>query len=674
MRLVILWLSVVVVCCGGRGFAEVGDVLLHTNHPLYPGEGKFQTPADCVRWATHNATSDHEKSLAIFRYLLTHQWHLHSPQEWCQPGRAPGNDRQDYEMVVYDANRGRFSYGYGLCGTVHAWNEPYWQAAGYQARRRAFPGHSNSEVFVDGRWRMFDTDMAGIVLDRDGAVAGYDEIIGDLSLLDRDQGGLPRYPFAWPSDFQGMKAGWKKVAAGGNWYKLYHGGYAAQPAVVHLRSGESLTRYAHPDAFGRTADTEANEKIDLSKRRFWHQQKDGPYRLWTFAGSEKPFHEGDKSNCRGRTSYGNAVFQYAPDLTRDTCLEGLLRRPANLRVTANGLSASDDKPMSMVFEHFSPYVICGDPVDDQDPMQNEATDGLVIEGNVDGAISVSVSPDQGQTWAVLGSSDGTFRFDATDQAKGRYGWYVRLTLKEKSSTLRSIRFVTTCQMCQTIYPHLKPGGTKVTYRSKGRSVVPVLPQLVREEPTTDRFEQRDLRSANLEFIGRSGDQRFAYQTRGPKPGTVVFRVPSKTRLVGLSGAARFRVRSPSPEGAEFHLDYSLDQGKTWRPLGEAIPPSDNEFSSGWVYGATDLEASDTSAALVRVRLNGGGYGTGLLAAELYGLRETNSNSDVSVTYGWFEGQKRRQQTFHVPQGISETTATIHTGPEIRNDFVRIDAK
>ena len=313
---------------------EVGDVLLTTDHPHYPGEGVFQTPSDCVDWATRETRSDQQRGLAIFKWLLTHQWHLHSPQEWCQIGRQPGRDPSDYEMVVYDANRGRFSYGYGLCGTVHAWNEVYWRAAGYESRRRAFPGHSNSEVFVAGRWRMYDTDMAGVVLDRDGSVAGYAEIAADLELLERDQGGLPRYPFAWPADFKTMKAGWQQVAAGGNWYKLYFGGYAAQPAVVHLRSGESMTRYAHPDAFG-----------GAEKRRFWHQQPGGPSRLWTFANQGEPEHRGDQANCRGRTSYGNAVFDYRPNLTKESCWQGTTGNHQDLAVTPAGLQSSRVQPM-----------------------------------------------------------------------------------------------------------------------------------------------------------------------------------------------------------------------------------------------------------------------------------------------------------------------------------------
>lgn len=643
----------------GVSFAEVGDVTLRTDHPDYPGEGALQTPLDCVRHATREGQSDHERALAVFHWLLTHQWHLMSPQEWCQPGRIPGADTADYEMVVYDANRGRFSYGYGLCGTVHAWNEVYWQAAGFRARRRAFPGHSNSEVFVDGRWRMYDTDMAGIVFNRDGTVAGYDEIIRDLSLLD-DAGNQPKYPFAWPSDFDGMKAGWKEVARGGHWYKLYHGGYAAHPAIVHLRSGESFTRYAHPDGFGGP-----------EKRRFWHQQPGGPSRLWTFANNGEPFHRGPDSNSRGRTRYGNAVFEYSPDLKSDSLFEGVAKRSANLQRTAIGLHSSDAQSAEVTFEHFSPYVICGDPVDDADPMRGAATDGLIVEGQTSGGpVSITVSSDQGQTWNKLTTVRDSFRIDLTDFVKGHYGWWLSFKLPT-TSVLSSLRCSTTCQLCETIYPRLKPGGSVVTAASRQRAVVPILPQLADEKSTSDRYEQRSLRSSNLRFVGRSASERLAYQVMDHKEASVVFRVPSATPLISLAAAARYAVRSPSPKGAAFRLDFSADNGETWTEFAASIPPEDNEYSSGWVYGSTDIAPVTATEALVRVRVFGGGASTGLLAAELYGVRQTARPSEMSVTYGWFEGNQHREHAFIVPADTADFSATIPTGAMVRDDFVRI---
>lgn len=656
LGLMMLWLlSLAPRFAGG----EIGDVTLATSHPHYPGEGAFQTPEECVRWATASAAAPQEQALAVFNWLLTHQWHLHSPQEWNIPGRIPGAQPDDSEMMVYDANRGRFSYGYGLCGTVHAWNEAYWRALGLEARRRAFPGHTNSEVLIDGRWRMLDTDMAGVVFLPDGSLAGYDEIARDLTLLTRPQPPWPRYPFAWPSDYRTMQRGWEEVARGGHWYKLYHGGYAAQPGVVHLRSGETFSRFYDPDVFGGP-----------SRRRFWHRQAGGPARDWTFFDQGTPVHDGERSNCRSHVAYGNALFDYRPDLASDRCREGIAAASPNLTVSPAGLRSADAQPAWGVFEHFSPYVICGDPVDDENPLTNTATDGFLVTGAAVGPIHLQVSPDQGQTWSSPHEVTGEFQLDLTEAVKGRYGWQVKVSLPS-GSRLSALRMTTTCQLNPALYPRLTPQGTTLAWRAAGRAVEPVLPLLMDEAATIERFERRDLRSENLEFVGRGPQQRLAYRVLGPRRGWVVFRVPARTPLVGVAAAARYAVRSPTPEGAEFTLTYSLDGGATWLPLGRAAPPADNEFSSGWVYGAADFETPASEEVLVRVDLFGGGAATGLLAVELYGLRQTQCNSPAIVTCEWREGNELRRHAVTVPAGAAEFTAEIPTGAEMRDHAVHI---
>ena len=376
--------------------AEVGDPTLKTDHPFYPGEGAFQTIEDCVKHATQGKQADQDKAIALYLWLLTHQWHLASPQEPYTPGVPPNTTSNSQENIVYDANRARFSYGYGLCGTVHAWNETYWKALGMNARRRAFPGHVNSEVEYGGSWHAFDTDMAGIVFRPDGIVAGYDDMIRNPKLVAHNRAPLPCYPFAWPGDFETMKKGWEEVAKGGNWYKLYHGGYAAQPGIVHLRSGESFTRSFDRDHFGGP-----------DKRRFWHNQPGGPFRNWTFANQGEPVHQANgEANCRGNMSYANAEFVYQPKLSTPRYREGVWEQSANVvSGTTPHLASKDQQPAFVIFEHFSPYVICGDPQDNANPMTAPASGGCIVEGQAVGAVELDISNDQGQTWHTHRASE-----------------------------------------------------------------------------------------------------------------------------------------------------------------------------------------------------------------------------------------------------------------------------
>jgi hypothetical protein len=667
MRPVRRWFTATLLTClftlatPGGARAGVGDPTLETDHPHYAGEGAFQTVERCVARAAAGKATPQDRAIALYLWLLTHQFHLYSPQEWNVPGLVPDSRKDNSDMVVYDANRARFSYAYGLCGTVHAWNEPYWRALGLRSRRRAFPGHTNSEVEYGGSWHAFDTDMAGLVFRKDGVVAGYEDIIKDLNYLENDHAPLPRYPFAWPSDFRVMKDGWRQVAKGGAWYKLYHGGYAAHPGIVHLRSGETFTRYFDPDHFG-----------DPARRRFWHHQQGGPFRDWTFVNRGDPEHRGDKSNSRGNASYCNGEFVYRPDLSSDRYREGLAGPPDDVVRAADSprLRGKDGGPAAVTFQHFSPYVICGEPADGANPMSGHATGGLVVTGKAVGAVSLEVSADQGQAWKPAGTVSGAFTKDLTDEVKGHYGWQVRLGWKAGGG-LDEVAFTTVTQVAQTIYPRLKPGGSAVVYRAASRAVVPVLPDFGAPEAVACRHEDKALRSANVAFVGRGPQSRLAYAVRGNRPGTVAFRVEAPDELAGVTAAARFSVPVPPPAGCDFRLEVSADGGKTWKEMGRADIPADNEYSSGWVYGAADLSAAHTRTALVRVRLSGGGRPVGLITAELYGIRRTGSPGPLRLTYAWKEGGMIKTHDEAVPAGAAEHAFRVPTGQDVRDEFVRL---
>ena len=643
-------------------YAEVGDPTLRTDHPQYAGEGAFQSVEDCVRFATAGGGSAQEKAIAMYLWLLTHQWHLASPQEFGPGGDKPDTQKMDaYELMVTDANRARFSYGYGLCGTVHAWNEPYWKALGMNARRRAFPGHTNSEIEYDGAWHAFDTDMAGLIFRADGVVAGYEDVVRDPATANRARPPLPCYPFAWPGDFNGMRDGWREIARGGHWYPMYHSGYAAHPGIVHLRAGETFTRYFDRDHFGGP-----------SKRRFWHHQPGGPFRDWTFANQGAPQHAGAESNCRGNASYCNGEFIYRPNLAAESFREGLVAVADNVVNSADSprLRSRGGGPGSVTFEHFSPYVICGDPTDDANPMTGPATGGLVISGKAQGAVRLTISADQGQTWESAGELRGEFATDVTDLVKGRYGWHARFDWSGDGG-LDDLQFTTVTQVCQAIYPRLRGGGSAVTYRAASRAVVPVLPNFGLPEEKIAGLEQKSLRSANVVYSPRTKNSRYAWQTTNNEPGIVVFKIDSPSELAEVTAAVRFSVRVPPPENCDFHLDLSLDGGQTWSPLAKAEMPPDNEYSSGWMFGTQAIKTSDVKSALVRAHFYNGGYQAGLIDVQLYGVRRTGTPQAAEVTFGWKEAGQPRKFSQPVPAGSTEQVFTVPTGENPVDDFVRI---
>lgn len=649
--------------------AEVGDPTIRTDHEVYPGEGALQTVEDCVAFATAEKQMPQEKAIALYLWILQHQYHEASPQEWLTGNHVPNALELREELTPYDANIARFSYGYGLCGTVHAWNEPYWKALGFESRRRAFPGHTNSEVKYGGSWHAFDTDMAGLVFCEDGTVAGYDDIANSPDLVWHAQPPLPCYPFAWPSDFESMKQGWNQIAKQGEekFYRMYSTGYVAEPGIVQLRSGERFTRRFDRDAYG-----------GISKRRFWHAESDakgGPYRNWTFVNTDKVEHATilDRQKAIGNASYCNAEFNYEPDLSHESCLEGISTKSENLAIgSVPKLKSEDGHRAYVTFFHRSPYVIAGDPIDDKNSMTGEATDGLVVMGVAQGTLNVKVSTNGGQTWGVTHSVSGKFRIDLTETVKGRHRWDVRFSM-EKENGLNAVRFETICQMNQAMYPRLTPGGSKVTYRCRSRGVTVVQPTFV-DSKSLSSWEVEQMRSPNLQFIGHSQLNGKAFQTTNNKPAQVVFQIESPEKLLQVNAAARLALRVPLPKESDFRLEVSTDQGQTWHPMAKADLPQDNEFSSGWLYGSADVSRYNVKSALVRVHVYLGGYSTGIYDFEAFGIHETPSPGGVKVIYAWTEDGREKTFEQEIPAKVDTADFFVPTGENIADQFVTIVAE
>jgi len=327
------------------------------------------------------------------------------------------------------------------------------------------------------------------------------------------------------------------------------------------------------------------------------------------------------------------------------------------------------------FDHFSPYVIAGDPGDDTNPMSGQATGGLVMTGRTTGKASVTLSVDQGQSRIVIANVTGRFELDLTDHVKGRYGWQVEFTCPS-GVNLQVIKFTTVCQMAQPMYPRLKANGSKVVYRVASRAVRPMLPnwRLSAQELQDAGVVNERFTSANLKYTPRGVKQRTAYTTTNNKPGFAAFNVTSSGQLLEVRGAARFRIRVPSPKGCDFNLDLSTDDGKTWQPLGRAEIPADNEYSSGWMYGKRDVSQAKTKSAIVRAHVYAGGYTTGLIDADLYGVYRTAPPQSARITYGWKENGRLKTHVENINAGRSEHAFTVPTGDRIVDEFVRIEAK
>ena len=399
--------------------AEVGDPTIRTDHPQYAGEGAFQTIEDCASFATAGAHAPQDKAIAMYLWLLTHQWHLASPQEFNVPGAKPDTQKSDaYDLMVFDANRARFSYGYGLCGTVHAWNEPYWKALGMNARRRAFPGHTNSEIEYDGGWHAFDTDMAGLIFRPDGVVAGYADIVKDPDLAQPRQAAVAVLSLRLA---RRLSDDARRLAGSGQRRPLVPDvprGYAAHPGVVHLRRGETFTRYFDRDHFGGP-----------SKRRFWHHQSGGPFRDWTFANQGQPQHDGSQAATAAEMPATAMASSSIGRIWRSEPIrEGVVATATNL---AHGRSSprlpSDGQDASR--RHVWPLLALRDLRRSGRRRQSDDRSRDRRAGRCRPCRRRRATGDLGRPGTDLArrwrSSAASFERDLTDLVKGRYGWQAR---------------------------------------------------------------------------------------------------------------------------------------------------------------------------------------------------------------------------------------------------------
>jgi hypothetical protein len=75
------------------------------------------------------------------------------------------------------------SAGFGFCDDVAHLLAFLWSEMGYQTRVWGLSGHVVPELFLDGRWQMYDPDLEVYYLDRAGRVAGATDLMLDPDLI-----------------------------------------------------------------------------------------------------------------------------------------------------------------------------------------------------------------------------------------------------------------------------------------------------------------------------------------------------------------------------------------------------------------------------------------------------------------------------------------------------------
>ena len=308
-------------------------------------------------------------------------------------------------------------------------------------------GHNSFEVFLkggphgDGKWALLDHDISTVVFDDRGeALLSIPEVRADLTRL-TDRTYRPEKQHGWL--VSGLDPGDGKVYAS---YQVaeYLSGYAGPPPMVHLRRGESLRRFLRPG-------------LDDGKTfAFWGRNYrtggiPGPERSQTWVNQPEAMH-GSRAGTGyqpGQARFANAVYRYEPDFAGGGYREGVVEEDAR----------------RVVFEFATPYVIAATPPNDADwgVYEPGCRNGLVLEGKA--TCPVALSTDGGATWQECGPfADG---LDLTDRVKGRRHYLLRFGAGAGELAGTGLTMITTCQANASTMPHLKDGGSRVSFLATG---------------------------------------------------------------------------------------------------------------------------------------------------------------------------------------------------------------
>lgn len=119
--------------------------------------------------ATRGCTTDREKALAIYEWILFKRYQL-SPR-----------DRSAQHPV-----RGANGYGYVICGHCSSWLQALCEEVGVKTRVQELWGHTVNEVYYDSQWHLLDSNVKVYYLAEDNrTIASLADLEHNRQLIER---------------------------------------------------------------------------------------------------------------------------------------------------------------------------------------------------------------------------------------------------------------------------------------------------------------------------------------------------------------------------------------------------------------------------------------------------------------------------------------------------------
>ena len=388
---------------------------------------------------TRGLQSNDQKAIAIYNFMRLTHYHRAYPSE---PGGVP---------VLKEIN----TYGWSLCGGLHAEQSALWRELGWNWRFVGWPGHTTVEAQYDGRWHYLDVFLkfyawmpdpnrpgGRTIAGQDDLAANPQELVLDAFVLDPAR--KVAYARGNEFDLRGDKANWQAPA-----FLTCGDDLAGVVAGVKARS-----RAGSPEGWAGMNHATGNYSADVSLApgfaltSSWDKRADA----WYWPGSKvPPSHTcGDKeirnspekgpiaepylASDWNSESYASGQLVFRPDFSSAAVLRSFAT-VENTKVAGGALVAADPaQPARVTVLLQSPYVL------------------TQAGGTADGVEQCEVSLDGGKVWKPAKLAD--FGKIVSGQVTAR----VRLTFR----TLKDLRLEATVQNNPFALPFLSPGKNEIS--------------------------------------------------------------------------------------------------------------------------------------------------------------------------------------------------------------------
>ncbi|WP_263418113.1 hypothetical protein [Terriglobus albidus] len=396
-----------------------------------------------------HAETPRQKAEAIWRYFLT-------DGRFVRPGifyHIPGWAYEEPLGEVLDPVKLVNSYGFGLCYQDAPLLAATWEAAGLPARVWFLTGHTVAEVYYDGAYHYYDSDMMGYTTVGNGPVwsspvASVQQLADDPKLiLDKlisekmTRAGSVDAPW-YPADLRaGAIPGLAELFSTRDDNYLYAGSRYPHGHTMDftLRPGERMIRYYEPGEYAS---------------RYMPYHRDGS----TWQEFPKDIGEillvknGPRSE-KDERRWSVGVLEYRPD--------------------AAAQRAGNGKAGEWTYRIASPYVLI-----DAQFIADAGSIGLQAETSADDGHSwtpVVVNTFAGGQWSAAPGRLATTTHGQLNAVAGTYGYLLRLRSSKPMQTVPGLLIRSTFEVNPRTLPGLLPGTNRftVTKSQQERHELPV---------------------------------------------------------------------------------------------------------------------------------------------------------------------------------------------------------